>query len=112
MKEIQDKLFKLQDKKYQNLQINILPTVNPNTIIGIMKKNNPQNTNIAIRSIGIKNKPVINALPVINNTLIPANTSFKHNANITITKNNNNILSTSFSFNSLKNFHVCNFIIA
>ena len=32
---IQDRLFELQDEKYRNMQIKIIPTVNPNTIIGV-----------------------------------------------------------------------------
>ena len=32
---IQDRLFELQDKKYRDMQIKIIPTVNPKTIIGV-----------------------------------------------------------------------------
>ena len=32
---IQDRLFELQDKKYRDMQIKIIPTVNPDTIIGV-----------------------------------------------------------------------------
>ena len=32
---IQKKLFKLQDKKYRDMQVKILPTVEPDTIIGV-----------------------------------------------------------------------------
>ena len=32
---IQDRLFELQDEKYRNMQIKIIPTVNPDTIIGV-----------------------------------------------------------------------------
>ena len=35
MKDIQKELFKLQDKKYREMQIKIIPTVNPDTIIGL-----------------------------------------------------------------------------
>ena len=35
MNNIQKELFKLQDKEYRNMQIKIIPTVNPDTIIGI-----------------------------------------------------------------------------
>lgn len=35
MTNISDELFKLQDKKYRDLQINLLPTVKPETIIGV-----------------------------------------------------------------------------
>ena len=33
--KITDELFKLQDKKYRDMQIKIIPTVNPDTIIGV-----------------------------------------------------------------------------
>ena len=32
---IQDRLFELQDEKYRNMQRKIIPTVNPDTIIGV-----------------------------------------------------------------------------
>ena len=32
---IQDRLFELQDKKYRDMQIKIIPTVDPDTIIGV-----------------------------------------------------------------------------
>ena len=32
---IKDKLFKLQDKKYQEMQFKIIPNIEPNTIIGV-----------------------------------------------------------------------------
>ena len=32
---IKDELFKLQDEKYRSMQLKIIPTVNPNTIIGV-----------------------------------------------------------------------------
>ena len=35
MSSIVDKLFKLQDKKYRDMQIKIIPTVNPDTVIGV-----------------------------------------------------------------------------
>ena len=35
MNKIKNKLFKLQDKKYRDFQIKLIPTINPNTIIGI-----------------------------------------------------------------------------
>ena len=38
MKEIENKLFKLQDKKYRDFQIKLIPTINPNNIIGIRTK--------------------------------------------------------------------------
>lgn len=35
MNNIRKKLFELQDKKYRELQIKIIPNINPNTIIGV-----------------------------------------------------------------------------
>ena len=35
MNNIQKELFKLQDKEYREMQVKIIPTVNPNTIIGV-----------------------------------------------------------------------------
>ncbi len=35
MKEITDRLFELQDKKYRELQKKIVPTVDPDTLIGV-----------------------------------------------------------------------------
>ena len=35
MNNIRDKLFRLQDKKYHDFQIKLIPTVNPATIIGV-----------------------------------------------------------------------------
>ena len=35
MYNIEDNLFKLQDKKYRDLQVKIIPTVDPDTIIGV-----------------------------------------------------------------------------
>ena len=35
MGEIRDELFKMQDKKYRDFQIKLIPTVNPDNIIGI-----------------------------------------------------------------------------
>lgn len=35
MKEITDKLFELQDKKYRELQLIIIPNINSDTIIGV-----------------------------------------------------------------------------
>ncbi len=35
MNKIQNKLFKLQDKKYRDFQIKLIPNINSNTIIGI-----------------------------------------------------------------------------
>lgn len=32
---IVDELFKLQDKKYRDMQVKIIPTIDPNTIIGV-----------------------------------------------------------------------------
>ena len=38
MKEIINKLYKLQDKKYRDFQIKLIPNINSNTIIGIRTK--------------------------------------------------------------------------
>ena len=35
MINIKDELFKLQDEKYRDMQIKIIPTINPKTIIGV-----------------------------------------------------------------------------
>lgn len=35
MKNIQKELFKMQDKKYRDMQIKIIPTINPDEIIGV-----------------------------------------------------------------------------
>ena len=35
MEKIENELFKLQDKKYQEFQAKLIPTRNPNTIIGV-----------------------------------------------------------------------------
>ena len=35
MNNLKENLFKLQDKKYRDFQINLLPTINPNNIIGV-----------------------------------------------------------------------------
>ena len=35
MNNIIDELFKLQDKKYKDFQLKLIPTINPNTIIGV-----------------------------------------------------------------------------
>ena len=35
MKNIQKELFKMQDKKYRDMQIKIIPTINPDRIIGV-----------------------------------------------------------------------------
>ena len=35
MEKIENELFKLQDKKYQEVQAKLIPTRNPNTIIGV-----------------------------------------------------------------------------
>ena len=46
MTNIQEELFKLQDKEYRNMQIKIIPTVNPDTIIGVRT---PELRNLAKR---------------------------------------------------------------
>ena len=35
IKEIQEELFKLQDKKYRDFQIKLIPTVDPDSVIGV-----------------------------------------------------------------------------
>lgn len=35
IKEIQEELFRLQDKKYRDFQIKLIPTVDPDTVIGV-----------------------------------------------------------------------------
>ena len=35
MNDIRDELFKLQDKKYRDFQVKLIPTVKPDTIIGV-----------------------------------------------------------------------------
>ena len=39
MNNIQEELFKLQDKKYREMQIKIIPTINPDVIIGVRTPN-------------------------------------------------------------------------
>ena len=46
MTNIQEELFKLQDKGYRDMQIKIIPTVNPDTIIGVRT---PELRNLAKR---------------------------------------------------------------
>ena len=35
MKEIEKRLFELQDEKYRDFQVKLLPTVDPATVIGV-----------------------------------------------------------------------------
>ena len=46
MTNIQEELFKLQDKGYRDMQIKIIPNINPETIIGVRT---PELRNLAKR---------------------------------------------------------------
>ena len=60
MKNIQKELFKMQDKKYREMQIKIIPTVNPDTIIGVRT---PELRNFAKSIIKENNLDFLNELP-------------------------------------------------
>lgn len=57
---IQDRLFELQDEKYRLMQIKIIPTVNPDTIIGVRT---PELRRLAKELLRSDYKPFINDLP-------------------------------------------------
>lgn len=61
MTDIQKELFKLQDKEYRKMQIKIIPTVNPDTIIGVRT---PELRNLAKKLFKENNyAEFINSLP-------------------------------------------------
>ena len=60
MKDIQKELFKLQDKKYREMQMKIIPTVNPDTIIGVRT---PELRSYAKSIIKENNLDFLNELP-------------------------------------------------
>ena len=60
MKDILKELFKMQDKKYREMQIKIIPTVNPDTIIGVRT---PELRSYAKSIIKENNLDFLNELP-------------------------------------------------
>jgi 3-methyladenine DNA glycosylase AlkD len=57
---IKEKLFKLQDKKYQEMQFKIIPNIEPNTIIGVRT---PELRSLAKELIKEDYKSFLNNLP-------------------------------------------------
>ncbi len=57
---IKEKLFKLQDKKYQEMQFKIIPNIEPNTIIGVRT---PELRSLAKELIKEDYKSFLNYLP-------------------------------------------------